>query len=114
MFDKLSHRVYLHNEYGISIGIRAGTLPIVFKNLSAILGCVNMDVHRESIAKLVLLDNSNYSYWKVRMMAYLKSIDIRAWISVVNGYKPPTKIVDEIEMPKPLEEYDRNELNKKI
>ena len=71
-----------------------------------------MDDHRQSGATPVILDNSNYSYWKVRMMAYLKAIDTRVWISVVNGYNPPMKTVNEIEVPKPLEEYDQNELNK--
>ena len=71
---------------------------------------LTMDNNRDNYSRPVMLDNSNYSYWKVRMMAYLKSIDTRVWISVLNGYTPPTKIVDEVVMPKPLEEYSRNEL----
>ena len=71
---------------------------------------LTMDNNRDNYSRPVMLDNSNYSYWKVRMMAYLKSIDTRVWISVLNGYTPPTKIVDEVVMAKPLEEYSRNEL----
>ena len=69
-----------------------------------------MDNNCDNYSRPVMLDNSNYSYWKVRMMAYLKSIDTRVWISILNGYTPPTKTVDEVVMPKPLEEYSRNEL----
>ena len=39
-----------------------------------------------------LLDGTNYGYWKVRMHAFIKSIDEKAWRSVLQGWKPPTKI----------------------
>ncbi|XP_022891620.1 uncharacterized protein LOC111406424 [Olea europaea var. sylvestris] len=32
---------------------------------------------------------SNHAYWKVRMRAFLKSLDEHVWISVQNGWKPP-------------------------
>ncbi|XP_022895214.1 uncharacterized protein LOC111409393 [Olea europaea var. sylvestris] len=38
-------------------------------------------------------DGSNYAYWKVRMRAFLKSLDEHVWVSVQNGWKPPSTIV---------------------
>jgi len=32
-----------------------------------------------------ILDGSNYDYWKVRMVAFLKSIDNRTWKVVLKG-----------------------------
>ena len=41
-----------------------------------------------------ILDGLNYSYWKVRMRASIKSIDARAWRTVQNGWAHP-KVQDE-------------------
>ncbi|XP_022891922.1 uncharacterized protein LOC111406778 [Olea europaea var. sylvestris] len=38
-------------------------------------------------------DGSNYVYWKVRMHTFLKSLDEHVWVSVQNGWKPPSTIV---------------------
>ncbi|XP_022873961.1 uncharacterized protein LOC111392800 [Olea europaea var. sylvestris] len=38
-------------------------------------------------------DGSNYAYWKVRIRAFLKSLDEHVWLSVKNGWKPPSTIV---------------------
>ena len=35
-------------------------------------------------------DGNNYAYWKVRMKAFLKSIDERVWNSVEYRWKKPT------------------------
>ena len=35
-------------------------------------------------------NENNYAYWKVRMKAFLKSIDKRVWNSVEYGWKKPT------------------------
>ncbi|KAL5772881.1 hypothetical protein ACOSQ2_012805 [Xanthoceras sorbifolium] len=43
-----------------------------------------------SHTKPPLLNDTNYSFWKVRMRAYLKSIDEHVWISIEEGYTPPT------------------------
>ncbi|MCI67114.1 gag-pol polyprotein, partial [Trifolium medium] len=40
-----------------------------------------------------LLTDSNYDYWKSRMMAFLKSIDSRTWKAVLKGWDHP-KIKD--------------------
>lgn len=36
-----------------------------------------------------VLDGSNYSYWKARMIAFLKSLDNKTWKVVMNGWNPP-------------------------
>ena len=40
-------------------------------------------------------DGNNYAYWKVRMKAFLKSIDERVWNSVEYGWKKLTTFVSE-------------------
>ena len=40
-------------------------------------------------------DVNNYAYWKVRMKAFLKSIDERVWNSVEYGWEKPTTPVSE-------------------
>ena len=37
------------------------------------------------------LDGTNYGYWKERMNAFIKSIDEKAWRSVLQGWKKLTK-----------------------
>ena len=40
-------------------------------------------------------DGNNYAYWKVRMKAFLKSIDKRVWNSVKYRWEKPTTPVSE-------------------
>ena len=40
-------------------------------------------------------DGNNYAYWKVRMKAFLKSIDERVWNSVEYGWEKATTPVSE-------------------
>ena len=40
-------------------------------------------------------DGNNYAYWKVRMKAFLKSIDERVWNSVEYGWEKPTTPINE-------------------
>ncbi|XP_022868632.1 uncharacterized protein LOC111388180 [Olea europaea var. sylvestris] len=47
----------------------------------------------QSLSVPPFFDGSNYAYWKVRMRAFLKSLDEHVWISVQNGWKPPSSIV---------------------
>ena len=42
-----------------------------------------------------LFDGNNYAYWKVRMKAFLKSIDERVWNSVEYRWEKPTTPVSE-------------------
>jgi len=41
---------------------------------------------------LPLLDGSNYDYWKLRMSAFLKSIDSKTWKAVLKGWEHPVAL----------------------
>ena len=43
-----------------------------------------------STTRPLLFDESNYSYWKCRMMIYLQSLDFKLWNVVSNKYSPPS------------------------
>ena len=40
-------------------------------------------------------NGNNYASWKVRMKAFLKSIDERVWLFVENGWERPTTAIGE-------------------
>ena len=44
------------------------------------------------------------------MRAFLKSIDEKVWISVVNGWRPPTILNEAGVFPKPIETWTKEEL----
>ncbi|KAK0570375.1 hypothetical protein LWI29_000206 [Acer saccharum] len=48
-----------------------------------------------------LLKGHNYRFWKLRMKAYIRSIDERAWMTVEEGYLAPNKIEDGVTVSKP-------------
>ncbi|KAK0587081.1 hypothetical protein LWI29_016995 [Acer saccharum] len=56
-----------------------------------------------------LLKGHNYGFWKLRMKAYIRSIDERAWMTVEEGYLAPNKIVDGVTVSKPRSEWSTNE-----
>ena len=45
-----------------------------------------------SIVRPPLLHDSNYPYWKVRMKAFIKSLNEKAWKSILTGWSPPTDV----------------------
>ena len=51
--------------------------------------------HGHSLVTPPHFDGKNYVYWKVRMKAFLKSIDERVWNSVEYGWEKPTTPVSE-------------------
>ena len=51
--------------------------------------------HSQSLVILPHFDGNNYAYWKVRMKAFLKSIDERVWNSIEYGYEKPTTPISE-------------------
>ena len=63
--------------FGLSINIRASALVVV-KYLSAILDPIEMD-RSQSLNAPPYFDGSNYAFWKVRMRAFLCSIDESVW-----------------------------------
>ena len=38
-----------------------------------------------------LFDETNYAYWKVRMRAFLQSLDEKVWLAVEVGWRKPEK-----------------------
>ena len=51
--------------------------------------------HRNSLIIPPHFDENNYAYWKVRMKAFLKSIDEGVWNSVEYRWEKPTTPVSE-------------------
>ncbi|TYK23179.1 gag-pol polyprotein [Cucumis melo var. makuwa] len=62
-----------------------------------------MEIIREGPAasRPLVLDGKNYSYWKPRMIFFIKTLDGKAWRALVSGYKPPMVTVDGASVPKP-------------
>src|SRR3954464_7201440 len=57
-----------------------------------------------------ILDGSNYDYWKPRMVAFLKSVDSKAWRAVNKGWEHPVITEkDGKKTLKPEEEWDKDE-----
>ena len=54
-------------------------------------------------------DGTNYAYWKVRMRAFLISVDEKVWQSVEFGWTHPTEVVDTITVPKPRNKWTKDE-----
>ncbi|KAI3457213.1 hypothetical protein Pfo_013876 [Paulownia fortunei] len=61
------------------------------------------------VACLTLLSGSNYSYWKTKMRAFFKSLNERAWKSILAGWKHTTKTVEEKEVRKPKTKWSTAE-----
>ena len=57
----------------------------------------------------LLIGITNYVHWKVRMIAFLKSIDNEVWNCVEDGYTPPTIEVDGKIILKPKSEWSKEE-----
>ena len=51
--------------------------------------------YRHSLVIPLHFDGNNYTYWKVRMKTFLKSIDERVWNSVEYEREKPTTPVSE-------------------
>ncbi|KAA0025487.1 gag-pol polyprotein [Cucumis melo var. makuwa] len=62
-----------------------------------------MEIIREglSASRPPVLDGKNYSYWKPRMIFFIKTLDGKAWRALVSGYNPPMITVNGVSIPKP-------------
>ncbi|KAA0040963.1 gag-pol polyprotein [Cucumis melo var. makuwa] len=62
-----------------------------------------MEIIREgpSASRSPILDGKNYSYWKPRMIFFIKMLDGKAWRALVAGYDPPMITVNGVLVPKP-------------
>src|SRR3954465_5951499 len=57
-----------------------------------------------------ILDGSNYDYWKPLMVAFLKSVNSKAWRAVNKGWEHPVNVdKDGNKTLKPEEEWDKDE-----
>ncbi|KAG5535902.1 hypothetical protein RHGRI_023621 [Rhododendron griersonianum] len=56
-----------------------------------------------------ILSSENFDYWKSRIKAIMRSADVEIWNSCVNGYKCPTKKVDNKEVYKSDSELSASE-----
>ena len=54
-------------------------------------------------------DGSDYPHWKHRMKFYLDSDSIRLWDVIIDGWKPPIKMVDGIQVLKERNEWSQEE-----
>ncbi|TYK03155.1 gag-pol polyprotein [Cucumis melo var. makuwa] len=62
-----------------------------------------MGIIREgpSASRPPVLDGKNYSYWKPRMVFFIKILDGKAWRALVGSYEPPKVTVNGVSVPKP-------------
>ena len=51
--------------------------------------------HGHSLVIPSHLDGNNYAYQKIKMKAFLNSIDERVWLSIENGWERPTIAIGE-------------------
>ena len=51
---------------------------------------MNLPREDSSIVRPPLFDETNYPYWQANMRDFLKLIDERIWLAVVNGWTSPT------------------------
>ena len=72
----------------LSIGIKAGTLILVSLPLCDPSPHIEMD-RSQSLNAPPYFDGSNYAFWKVRMRAFLCSIDEAIWDAVEIGWTRP-------------------------
>src|SRR3954467_2806180 len=69
-----------------------------------------MDKEGGFIMRPPILDGSNYDYWKPLMVAFLKSVNSKAWRAVNKGWEHPVNTEkDGKKTLKPEEEWDKDE-----
>ena len=87
------------NKTVLSIGIRAGSFFSKRDPWSFEFRFDEMDFKREgaSVQRPPLLDGTDFSYWKARMKAFIKSMDEKAWRAILTGWKHPMTTNDKNE-----------------
>ncbi|XP_041003861.1 uncharacterized protein LOC121249203 [Juglans microcarpa x Juglans regia] len=65
----------------------------------------------QSLTSPPYFDGNNYAYWKVRMRAFLKSVDERVWVSITKGWREPVTIIEGVQTPKGVDNYSREEIS---
>ena len=67
--------------------------------------------HIESFAtnRTPFFERTDYPYWKTKMTWFLQSIDLDLWHVIEDDLTFPSKLVDEVMVPKPKQEWDRRD-----
>ncbi|KAF5458930.1 hypothetical protein F2P56_022923 [Juglans regia] len=65
----------------------------------------------QSLTSPPYFDGNNYAYWKVRMRAFLKSVDERVWVSITKGWRELVVIIEGVQTPKSVDNYSRDEIS---
>ena len=78
-----------HLVCGLSSGIRAGTLWLELIFAVLIHWPLFVVDRGQSLIIPHLFDGTNYAYWKVRMRAFLQSLDEKVWQAVEIGWTKP-------------------------
>ena len=58
-------------------------------------------------ARPPLLDEKNYSYWKVRVNVYIKVIDEKTWRAILTRWTHPTVTTEEVTTTKSEETWSK-------
>ena len=66
----------------------------------------------QSSSRPPLFSGTNYGYWKARMKIFIQSIDFQLWKVIMKGPYIPTINVDGVDIPKPEEDWDDQEMKK--
>ena len=56
-----------------------------------------------------LFNGSNYGYWKKRIKIFIQASDYKMWGIIVSGLHAPTKIINNVPIPKAESEWDEND-----
>jgi len=62
-----------------------------------------------STFRSLFFNDNDYVYWKARMIIYIQSIDYDLWLSIENEPHKPTKIKNDITVPKARSDYTDGE-----
>ena len=51
----------------------------------------NNVIEGQSINRSSFFDGNNYTYWKCRIIIYLKSMNFKLWVIIINGFSQSDK-----------------------
>ena len=78
--------------FGLSSGIKAGTLWLGLIFAVLIHWPLFVMDRGQSLIILHLFDSTNYAYWKVRMRVFLQSLDKKVWQAIEIGWTKPKEV----------------------
>ena len=81
-----------HSVCGLSSGIRAGTLWLGLIFVVLIHWLLFVMDRWQSLIIPHLFDGTNYAHWKLRMRAFLQSLDEKVWQAVKIGWTKPKEV----------------------